>query len=171
MTTRLISSATHEKPASSESETMQEQRVPASVRSGSPVAFLSRIIRLLAANEYSRTWTALEPLQQRLVPRAAYVQCESGSPIPGRLRRIEPLRTNAERVVVPGAGGQTRKSIVVTFRVTFRPLAGMRPAVVRVRAHALRVRGGWAWMLAPERLELHRSGGCGTSPSPGDPSL
>ena len=134
---------------------------PASVSAG---AFLRGVIRHLAANDYARAWTSLDPLQQLLVEQRAYVRCESLSAIPGRLDRIDVVDAHTERVVVPGSAGGWTRSSVITFRLTFAPQPSQRPVVVRVRAHALRSHGRWAWMLPAKRLALHRSGQCGTSP-------
>ena len=132
-------------------------------------AFLSRIIRLLAANEYATAWTRLDPAQQRLVPRAAYVRCESTSPIPGGLAGITAVRTERKRVVVPGSRRPARAAIAVTFRLRFEwPSAGA-PVVTSVRAHALGRDGAWTWMLSAQRLSLHRSGQCGQPPRTGGP--
>ena len=118
----------------------------------------------LAANDYARAWTSLDPRQLLRVDQRAYVRCESASSIPGRLDRIEVLGAPPERVVVPGSGGRRTRSTVITFRLTFAPRPSQSPVVVRVRAHALRSRGHWAWMLPAKRLALHRSGWCGSSP-------
>ena len=132
----------------------------------SPVAFLRGVIRLLAANKYASAWTSLDPGQQRLVGgQRSYVRCESLSAIPGRLDRIEVLDAHPERVVVPGSGGLRTRSTVVTFRLTFAPRPSQRPVVVRVRAHALRSQGRWAWMIPAKRLALHQSGLCGSDSS------
>lgn len=134
---------------------------PAPVSAGD---FLRGVIRHLAANDYARAWTSLDPRQQLLVEQRAYVRCESLSAIPGRLDRIEVLDAHPERVVVPGSDGLRTRSTVVTFRLTFAPRPSQSPVVVRVRAHALRSQGRWAWMLPAKRLALHQSGLCGTSP-------
>ena len=133
--------------------------------SASPVAFLRGVIRLLAANEYASAWTSLDPRQQRLIGQRSYVHCESLSAIPGRLDRIEVLDAHPERVVVPGSGGLRTRSTVVAFRLTFAPRPSQRPVVVRVRAHAQRSQGRWAWMMPAKRLALHRSGLCGWASS------
>jgi len=137
----------------------QAHAAPVSAR-----AFLRGVIRQLAANEYARAWTSLDPSQQLLIDQRSYVRCESASAIPGRLDRIEVLDAHTERVVVPGSGGLRTRSTVVMFRLTFAPRLSQSPVVVRVRAHALRSQGRWAWMLPAKRLALHRSGLCGTSP-------
>jgi hypothetical protein len=126
--------------------------------------FLRGVIRLLAANEYASAWTSLDARQQLLVEQRAYVRCESLSAIPGRLDRIDVVDAHTERVVVPGSAGGWTRSSVITFRLTFAPQPSQRPVVVRVRAHALRSHGRWAWMLPAKRLALHRSGQCGTLP-------
>jgi hypothetical protein len=126
--------------------------------------FLRGVIRLLAANEYASAWTSLDPRQQLLVEQRAYVRCESLSAIPGRLDRIDVVDVHRERVVVPGSAGRRTPSSVITFRLTFAPRPSRRPAVVRVRAHALHSHGRWTWMLPAKRLALHRSGQCGIAP-------
>ena len=77
------------------------------------------MIRRLAANDYARAWTSLDPSQQLLVEQRDYVRCESLSAIPGRLDRIDVLDAHPERVVVPGSGGRRMRSNVITFRLTF----------------------------------------------------
>ena len=132
-------------------------------------AFLRRVITLLAANDYADAWTSLYPGQQRLVPRMAYARCEGSSPIPGTLGRVDVLDAHVERIVVPGTSAPARPSTVVTFRLTFVPLGSGSPAVVTVRAHALRADRRWTWMLPAGRLALHRSGRCGLRPAPAGP--
>ena len=142
---------------------------PAHRHGETAVTFLRSVIRLLAANRYARAWSTLDPRQQRLVGRDAYTRCESLSRIPGNLRSIDPLRARAEKVVVPGAGRGAQPSTAVTFRLTFAQRGSQNPVVVRVRAHALRAGGRWAWMLPTPRLALHQSGHCGVTPY--DPTL
>jgi len=134
---------------------------PPSVSAG---AFLRGVIGHLAANHYAQAWTSLDPRQQLLLDQRAYVRCESASAIPGRLDRIEVLDAHSERVVVPGSDGRPLRSKVITFRLTFAPRPSQSAVLVRVRAHALRSNGRWAWMLPAKRLALHRSGQCGTTP-------
>jgi hypothetical protein len=140
-------------------------------RNVSAVAFLRGVIGRLAANDYARAWTSLDPRQQRLVHQDEYSRCENLSPIPGDLDRIDVLEAHTQRVVVPGSGNAATPSIVVTFRLTFAPRPSQNSVVVRVQAHAVRYAGRWAWMLPTKRLALHRSGRCGVSPPYVDPSL
>jgi hypothetical protein len=125
------------------------------------VVFLQRTIRLLAANEYARAWTTLDPSQQRLVPRNEYVRCEAASPIPGTLARIVPLEARLEHVLVAGADTDPLDSVAVTFRLAFAPRPTHAAVVVRAHAHALRRDGRWTWMLSARRFALHTSGRCG----------
>ena len=78
---------------------------------------------------------------------ATYIRCESLSAIPGRLDRIDVLEAHSERVVVPGSDGRPLRSKVITFRLTFAQRPSQSAVLVRVRAHALRSNGRWAWML------------------------
>ena len=139
----------------------QSRARPSSVAAAT---FLRRVIRRLATNDYARAWASLDPRQQLLVDQRAYIRCESLSAIPGRLDRIDVLDAHPERVVVPGSDGRPMRSKVITFRLMFAPRPSQSAVLVRVRAHALRSNGRWAWMLPAKRLALHRSGQCGTTP-------
>ncbi|MGL6279516.1 MAG: hypothetical protein ACRC50_08195 [Gaiella sp.] len=136
--------------------------------SRSPVAFLSGVVRQLAANDYARAYETLVPAQQRLVSRSAYVACESRSPIPGKLTSLDVLGVRNELVAVPGATGAPTLSTAVTFALR---ITGAGTEVdVRLTAHALRVGARLAWMLPAARLTLNRSPGCGAPVTVGDPS-
>jgi hypothetical protein len=147
------------RPARSRSK-LTTQPIRASDRAKA-VVFLQRTIRLLAANEYARAWTTLDPHQQRFVPRDEYVRCEAASPIPGALARVEPLVARLERVSVAGADREPLDSVAVTFRLAFAPRPKHAAVVVRAHAHALRSDGRWTWMLSTRRFALHTSGHCG----------
>lgn len=133
------------------------------------VTFLRGVIGALAANRYDVAWTTLAPAQQRLLPRATYVRCESLSPVPGRMTRIVTRSARSEGVVVPGSHGRTTRSIVVRFSVVLTGTAEQGSVTVPVVAHALRTDRGWAWMLPAKRLRQHRMPSCGQQPV-GDPA-
>lgn len=136
---------------------------------GAAVTFLRDVVGRLAANRYAEAWSTLVPDQQRLVPRDTYVRCESLSPVPGRLAAITALSVREERVQVPGAEDGSLPSVVVVFRLRIVDDTAGFSTAVRVTAHALRRDGRWAWMLPAERLEQHRTPGCGVAPV-GDPA-
>jgi hypothetical protein len=154
-----------------DSDATQERRPHEQAASPpSAVAFLAGVVRRLAANDYAAAWDTLVPVQQRLVPRRAYVSCESLSPIPGRLTALVPLGVRDELVRVPGTTGAPTLSTAVTFRLRISGQGAEPPVVVRLTAHALRVDGRLAWMLPSARLELHRTPGCGAPPTIGNPA-
>jgi hypothetical protein len=132
-------------------------------RRGDAVMFLDHVVRLIAANDYEAAYPLLHPDQQRLVSADEYVACEETSPVPGKLTSLRVLKKTLERIHVAGTGTGRVSSIAVTFELR---LAGSLPgetADVDVTAHAVTVRGRWAWILSARRLALHRSGTCGVA--------
>lgn len=138
--------------------------------SGSPVTFLSGVVRQLAANDYAGAYETLVPAQQRLVPRSEYVACESRSPIPGKLTALKVLAVRDELVKVPGMSGAPTLSTAVTFALRITGDGGELAVDVRLTAHALRLSNRLAWMLPEARLALHRSASCGAPATVGDPT-
>jgi hypothetical protein len=129
--------------------------------SGGAVPFVARVVRATVANRYRETWTSLDPAQQHLVPRDVYVRCESGSPIPGRLRSLRVLKDGPATVRVPGRG--TVAGWAVRLRLVIA--APQLPLAVVVHTfHAIRVNGDWRWYLPAHRLALYGAG-CGRPPS------
>ena len=131
---------------------------------GDPVVFLRGVVRQIASNDYARAWQTLAPGQQRLVPKGEYVRCESASPIPGRLARIEVVRAYEEPVNVAGTGTDAVDAEAVTFRLEFTE-PGLASVVVTHTVHAVPAGERWGWILPANRLELHRSGACGSRPA------
>ena len=113
--------------------------------------FLTNIVRQLAANDYTDAWKSLHPLDQALVPRSAYVACESAVPVPGHLASIRTQGIGRERVSLT-TGGRLVASVVVRFSVVIAGFAEPDGVPVTVRAHAILVGGKWRWMLSPARL-------------------
>lgn len=125
--------------------------------SSSAVAFLTRTLRLLAANQYATVWQTLNPLDQAAAPLDAYVACESKTPIPGTLTSLRVVRRwNEQTVVAPEA--TPVPSVAVAFLV--RLASGGLSAIVRVTAHAVRAGGSWTWILPPSRLRMYRENAC-----------
>ena len=131
---------------------------------GDPVVFLKGVVRQIAGNHYARAWQTLAPAQQRLVPKGEYVRCESASPIPGRLAWIKVVRTYEEPVEVAGAAA-TVSAKAVTFRLKITNAVLHDSVVVTHTAHAVPAGTRWAWILPPDRFQLHRSGTCGAKPT------
>ena len=129
---------------------------------GSPATFLTKIVRLLAANRYAEAWPFLNPEQQSVAPLQTYVACESQSPIPGHLVslrllhiRHEPVQVLPESPPVP--------STAVTFALLIANNSTPHEAVrIVLTAHAIAVASYWTWIMPPARLQLYRQG-CGTN--------
>ena len=133
---------------------------------GDPVQFLKGVVRQIVANDYAAAWQTLVPAQQRLVPQDEYVRCESASPIPGRLAWIRAVHSFTEPVLVAGADGEKVASRAVTFRLKIsQPVLG-ESVVVTHTVHAVKTDGRWGWILPEDRLRLHQSGTCGSTPVP-----
>ncbi len=123
------------------------------------MAFLTGIVRGVAANDYERVWPTLHPAQQRVATRALYVRCERLSPVAGHLDWIHVVRAVNSRIAVAGAGGRLVESKAVTFRVRLSDAIDGR-VVVTQTAHAVAVDGRWRWILSPQRFATYRSGVC-----------
>ena len=136
---------------------------------GDPVAFLKSVVRQIASNQYASAWQTLAPGQQRLVPQGEYVRCESSSPIPGRLEWIRVVRSYDEPVAVAGLGQSLVAAKAVTFRLKISEPALHDSVVLTHTVHAVPAGERWAWILPPDRFQLHRSGTCGGGPPPGTP--
>lgn len=130
-------------------------------RRGDAAPFLSRVVRLIAANDYEAAYPLLHPGQRRLVSAAEYVSCEQMSPIPGRLTSLRVLETKRERIHVAGTKARRVASTAVTFELRLVGTLPGEATTVDLTAHAVSVAGRWAWILSARRLALHRSGTCG----------
>lgn len=130
------------------------------------IGFLNGVVKEIASNDYRAAWLTLHPAQQRLLPQAKYVGCESASPIPGRLVSLTVVRAFEEPVVVAAANPFTVGAQAVTFRMVIHD-AGLHESVsVQHTVHAIETGGRWAWILPAARLRLDRSPTCGvTSPT------
>jgi hypothetical protein len=130
---------------------------------GDPVVFLKGVVRQIAGNRYASAWQTLAPAQQRLVPKSEYVRCESSSPVPGRLDWIKVVRAYDEPVEVAGLAGLVT-SKAVTFQLKIVEPALQDSVVLTHTVHAVPAGSHWAWILPPDRFQLHRSGTCGAMP-------
>ena len=121
---------------------------------GSPVRFISHVVRLLVANRYADAWPSLNPADQALAPEPVYVACESQSPIPGRLVSLLVLHVGRDRI-----------GVAVRFRL--RIAVGALATSVPLTAHAVVSGQRWAWVPPPARQALYRAGcGLGEPPTP-----
>jgi hypothetical protein len=119
-------------------------------------AFASRVVALIARNDYGDAWQLLHPLHQAAAPQAQYVGCELRDPIPGRLRSVRVVGIAKEKVAV---GGRTEPSEAVRVRIAID--GGPVGTVVLVdTVHAVSVNGTWRWILPADRADRYRAGLC-----------
>ena len=118
--------------------------------------FLSKVVRQLAANDYTDAWQTLHPIDQALVPLDVYVACESASPVAGHIASIRAQSIGRAEVSLTLAGPVV-PSYIVQFAVV---IVGYEMPVgthVTVRAHAILVGEQWRWMLPPARVRTYQS--------------
>jgi hypothetical protein len=131
--------------------------------SGSPAAFLTKIVRLLAANRYADAWPSLNPLQQTVAPLQTYVACESQAPIPGHLVSLHILRLrHGPASVLPDQPPLPSTAVTFELRIAGAPALG--GVQILLTAHAIAVGQRWTWIMPLARLQLYTQG-CGTETS------
>ena len=119
-------------------------------------AFVERLVVQMVRDDYARAWLTLYPAHKVVAPRWEYLYCELKSPVPGRIQSLDVIRVVDGAFAVPGVGSVGGKS--VTFRLVLRGLG-----TIEHTSHIVSVRGGWRWILTPERYQLYRSDACGGS--------
>ena len=126
---------------------------------GNPAAFVSKVVRLIVADDYDSAWISLYPAHQQVATRSEYVACEQKSPVGSTLRSIDVVRVADRLVHIPGEPQRVRVK-AVTLRITLADTLGTRNAF----SHTFNVvpaGSQWAWILTPSRYELYRTDGCG----------
>jgi hypothetical protein len=138
-------------------------KVEAAAAKTDPASFMERVVRLVAANRYGQAWDLLDPRQQAVVPRSAYIQCERLTPIPGRLASIERRGVYDELVQVPGTDEPTAAK-AVRLRLV---ITGVMRVSITHTFHAAFVDGAWRWYLPASRFAAYAAGYCtGMEPPP-----
>jgi hypothetical protein len=124
---------------------------------GDPARFMTNLVEQIAGNDYAGAWQTLHPAHQRVATRAAYVDCESQSPIPGKLASVQVIDVRDERVRIAGSPTMSDGK-AVRLRVS---IAGAgEPVVLTHTGHAVAVGGHWTWILPPERFAEYEAGRC-----------
>ena len=127
--------------------------------------FLDHVVRLVAANEYGAAWHLLNPADQRAVGLVEYVQCESRSPIPGRLASLRVLHIESAGVR-PAPHSERKPGVAVTFRIVIADDAlPARVAIVHT-VHAALAGDRWTWVLPRERFDLYARDVCAADAPP-----
>jgi hypothetical protein len=117
-------------------------------------AFVKRLVVQMVRDDYARAWLTLHPAHKAVAPRWEYLYCELKSPVPGTIQSLEVTRVADEAFTLPGVGTVRGKS--VAFRLVLRGMG-----TIEHTSHVVAVRGGWRWILTPERYQLYRGNGCG----------
>ena len=124
---------------------------------GDPAPFMTTLVEQIAGNDYSDAWLSLHPAQKRIATQKRYVDCESQSPIPGKLASVTVLDVADEQVRVAGQGTTAGKAVRV--RLSIGGLGG-DPVVVTHTGHAVAVGDHWTWILPPARFADYEAGRC-----------
>ena len=109
----------------------------------------------IADGKWAEHWQELHPEQRRDVPQAAYVQCQSMSPL--RVDSVRAIRVRSDPVSV---GGVQKEATEVTIQLT----GGFRPAVpvetITRMVHQVLVDGQWYWVMTEDAVAAFRRGAC-----------
>jgi len=122
-------------------------------------AFAIRIVRLLGSNRYAEAWASLHPLHQEVAPLSRYVECESLTPIPGRITSIRALRTWSAPAQVAGLADPV-PGMKVKLRIVISEASIPARTVVVKTVAVVRVPQRWAWLLPPSRYAAYAAGEC-----------
>ena len=122
------------------------------------VVFVRTVVRMIAENRYDEAWPLLHPAHRRAAGRNEFVRCERLSPIPGVVVSVRAGAAVDEPILV--SAGELRPSLVVPVEVVLLDVATSERTVVRDNVHAIRVGGGWAWILPPERFAHYQADTC-----------
>jgi hypothetical protein len=125
----------------------------------SPKIAALRVVDRIVHNRYAEAWGDLHSVDQNVAPLAAYVACETRSPVVARPLSVKVVSVNDESV---GLGdGKFLDSTSVDVRMTF---AGNFKLVHSV--HLVAEDGKWKWILPSWRYRDYRAGTCPTAQSP-----
>lgn len=123
-----------------------------------PAAFVSRIVRLIVADDYALAWNTLYSPHQQVAPRREYIACERKTPVGSTLRSIHVIRVADRLVRIPGDPQRVAVK-AVTLRITLADTHGTKSAFSHT-FNAVPVGSRWAWILTQNRYELYRTDAC-----------
>jgi hypothetical protein len=125
---------------------------PARPSKESAAAFVKRHLEYEVRGEWGRDWDVLHPLHQRVITRAQYVYCRDGELWYKGTETVRVVETYDNPIDVPGI-----------------PRARIMGASVEIGApgnagsftdHAVKVRGGWRWILDGREADQYRHRKC-----------
>ena len=122
-------------------------------------AFVTTLIRDLGSGRSASAWESLHPLHREQVPRARYVECESGDGFGGTVTTVDVLEVKEEPATIPGQFGE-RPSTAVTVGVTLDVPESDEPERFTLTAHVFPVDGEWSWVIGPVDYAAYMTGNC-----------
>ena len=127
-----------------------------------PAAFVSRIVRLVVADDYAAAWLSLNPAHKQVAPKQEYVACERSSPVRSRVKSIQVLRVVDRDLRIPGAS-RSVKVKAVTLHIEVRNSVLETTETFKHTFNAVPDGSDWTWVLTPGRYALYRDNACGTT--------
>ena len=120
-----------------------------------PGTVATHVLDQIVHNRYTEAWDGLDPVDQKVAPRAEYVTCESRSPVIAVPRTVEVVAVRDESV---GLGdGKFTHSKAVDLRLGFTGGYHLVHTVHLVAAH-----GSWRWILPSWRYRDYKADRCPT---------
>jgi hypothetical protein len=125
--------------------------------------FLVGELRAKLDGHWSRAWSSLYPLHQRVAVKPVYVRCERTTPFLAQTLTFGVLRIRRSRVHVPGLPGSL-PGAAVTLRVRLAWYGPRDPIVLTPTLHVVAVGGRWRWLLSRSSYRMYRQAACGSLP-------
>jgi hypothetical protein len=125
--------------------------------------FMVHELREKIDGRWSRAWSTLYPLHQRVAVQAVYVRCERATPFLSRTLAFGILHVRRARVHVPGLA-RSLPGAAVTLRVKLAWFGPRDPIVLTPTLHLVSVDGRWRWLLSSESYLMYRHADCGSLP-------
>lgn len=132
----------------------------AGARDESAGDFVKRILELEYTDQYGRVWDELHPGHQAVVSRAMFADCtrkahaeHPARPDRHRLQRVEVVDVASEHLEWEGVPERSSKRVFASVKFWTGP--DITPLL-----YAVRVDGGWRWLLPGGAFEAYRSGVC-----------
>jgi hypothetical protein len=139
---------------------------PAPVRTpalSSAGTFLVGELRAKLDGHWSRAWSSLYPMHQRVAVKPVYVRCERATPFLAQTLTFGVLRIRRSRVHVPGLL-RSLPGAAVTLRVRLAWYGPRDPIVLTPTLHVVAVGGHWRWLLSSSSYRMYRQAACGSLP-------
>jgi hypothetical protein len=125
--------------------------------------FLVGELRAKLDGRWSRAWSSLYPMHQRVAVKPVYVRCERATPFLTRTLTFGVLRIRRSRVHVPGLA-RSLPGAAVTLRVRLAWFGPRDPIVLTPTLHVVAVDGRWRWLLSSSSYRMYRQAACGSLP-------